>query len=73
MIFVLNYYLILMVTSGSMIYLKMQCPALPGMINTFLEFSLSKVTMLLVKSKGLECAGSKSCYVWSRLKCFEMR
>jgi len=52
MIFVLNYYLILMITSGGMILLKMQCPALPGMINTFLEFSRSKVTMLLVKVKG---------------------
>jgi len=52
MIFLLNYYLILMITSGVMILLKMQCLALPGIINTFLEFSHSKVTVLLVKVKG---------------------
>jgi hypothetical protein len=72
MIFVLYYYLILMITSGGMILLKIQCPALPGMIKTFLEFSHNKVTVLPVKVKGLECAGSESCCVWSSLKCFEI-
>jgi len=72
MIFLLNYYLILMITYDGMILLKIQCPALPGMIKTFLEFGHGQVTMLLVKVKGLECAGSKSCCVWSRLKCFEI-
>ena len=61
-----------MITSGGMILLKIQCRALPGMIKTFLEFRHSKVTVLPVKVKGLECAGSKSCCVWSRLKCFEI-
>jgi hypothetical protein len=55
--------LLLMITFGGMILLKMLCPALPGMIKTFLDFSHSKITLLPVEVKGLECAGSKLCCV----------
>ena len=61
-----------MITSGGMILLKMQCLALHGMIKKFLEFSHSKITVLPLKVKGLEFAGSRPHCVWSRLKCFEM-
>lgn len=61
-----------MITSGDMILLKMQYLALHGMIKKFLEFSYRKITVLPVKVKGLEFAGSRPCCVWNRLKCFEV-